>query len=276
MGKGAQGETDAIKMPASSVLDRWEFKCGMCSISYVLPFAALAHLCAVRGGPTFSASMMTVLGAIVDISFCMSVLLHRYFSHRAFHTGKRTQMAFAWLSCLAYQMGPLWWVTKHRRHHKHCDTPEDPHSWVQMGWLRAWVGWTLDPKEQGLDREFLGSLANSPELMTVERLWFLPPAALVGGLHMGLGVHPTYPLFAMLLCRLITLMFNCEYHPPSQEGKCKSVNVVRFLSEIVGESHHDDHHVFPNRAKRPGIDLAFHMFISPLILTGLAWMPPKA
>lgn len=259
-----------------SVLDRSDVKRFMCQTSYALPLLAATHLVATRGVPSLSSLLGVVISTILDTSFCMSVLLHRFFAHRAFQTSRSTQLALAWLSCLAYQLGPLWWASKHRRHHKHCDDPKDPHSWSQLGWFGAWVGWTVDIKEQPIDTEFLGSLANVPELRTVDRLWFLPPAALTAFLYAGMGMHPAFPLLSMLFCRLVTLQFNCEYHPPDPTRKCKSVNIVRFFSEIVGESHHDDHHDNPSRAQRPGRDLAYLMFIRPLCALGLAWLPCRA
>ena len=133
------------------------------------------------------------------------MLLHRFFSHRAFEVHRVTQFALAWISCLAYQQGPLWWASKHRRHHRTCDTKDDPHSWSQRGFYYAWVGWTFDPKEGHIDEEYLGSLARYPELWAVDRFNFLPPFALVYALRSWLGVHPAYPLVSMLACRLITL-----------------------------------------------------------------------
>lgn len=257
-------------------LDHPEVRRQICRASYVLPWCAVAHLVLTEGRPSLLASLSTFGFVAADTAFCMSVLLHRFFAHRAFHTSKTTQLALAWCSCLAYQMGPLWWVSKHRRHHKHCDTPVDPHSWSETTWWYAWVGWTVAPKEQHVDSEFLGSLAHQPGLMTVERLWFLPPVVLTTALKLGCGMHPAYPLFTMLACRLVTLQFNCEYHPPSHEEDkrtCKSVNMIRFLSEVVGESHHEDHHDHPARAKRPGLDLAYKAFIAPLCFAGLAWLP---
>lgn len=255
-------------------LDDPYLRSGICKVSYVLPLVAVVHLAATSGVPSLFSVFCVILGVLVDTSFCMSVLLHRFFSHRAFHTGRTAQLVLAWLSCLAYQMGPLWWASKHRRHHKYCDTPKDPHSWIHLGWLQAWVGWTWDPKECSVDYEFLGALAQFPELKTVDRLWFLPPAALVAALRMAWNVHPAYPLMTMLLCRLATLQFNCEYHPPSDAARsCKSVNIVRFFSEVVGESHHEDHHSHPARARRPGLDVAFHLFITPLVAMRIAKLP---
>tara|TARA_Y100000748_G_scaffold208623_2_gene174807 strand:+ start:63 stop:854 length:792 start_codon:yes stop_codon:yes gene_type:complete len=244
-------------------------RCALCAVSYVAPVAALAHHVATLGAPSLVGVACVCIAILVDLSLCMSVLLHRYFAHGAMRSGRYTQFVLAWVSCLAYQMGPLWWASKHRRHHKHCDTPADPHSWAQIGWVRAWVGWTLDPSEQSIDEAYVRSLAAYPELRVVEGLWFLPPTLVTWTLHAGANVHPAYPLGAMLSCRLITLLFNCEYHPPNDHRACKATDVVRFLSEIVGESYHDDHHRHPARARRPGMDVAFHVFVRPLVTFGI-------
>jgi fatty-acid desaturase len=209
-------------------------------VTYVLPLIAFGHLLATSG-PSVRGLTGILCGAIANIGLFMSVILHRFLSHRAFRTGPTTRLVLTWAGCLAYQKGPIWWASKHRRHHKFCDTPRDPHSWVQTGFLNAWVGWTVDPKEQGIDYEFLGSLNDDPRLLLVDRLQVLPPFALVWGLQRLLGVHPAYPLMAMLFSRLMTLLFNAEFHPPPPaagvEKKCHAIDVVRFLSELVGESH---------------------------------------
>ena len=63
----------------------------------------------------------------------MSVILHRYFSHVAYSANRFTTFVLGVVSCLAYQYGPMWWSGKHRRHHRYCDQPEDPHSWGIFG-----------------------------------------------------------------------------------------------------------------------------------------------
>ena len=126
------------------------------------------------------------------------------------------------------------------------------------------------------DREYLGSLADRPELEIVDRFWFLMPAVTVYSLWKFCGVHCAVPLTAMYSNMLLTLLFNVEYHRPEIEDKksaCKALDNVKFLSELVGESYHHDHHKHPSRAKRPGMDLVFYMFLKPLLLTTLAWSP---
>ncbi|MEC7298883.1 MAG: anhydro-N-acetylmuramic acid kinase, partial [Pseudomonadota bacterium] len=44
---------------------------------------------------------------------------------------------------LAMQGDPSEWVSSHRHHHKHCDTPKDPHSPYEGFWW-SHIGWVLD------------------------------------------------------------------------------------------------------------------------------------
>merc|ERR1712012_1336454 len=102
-----------------------------------------------------------------------------------------------------------------------------------------------------------------------------------------------YAAMPMLIARIVTLVFNVEYHPPdgqksslagppadtnSKNGKrqhpCLSIDVARVLADCVGESCHDDHHTNPCRAKRPSggfphHDLPYVCVIKPLLWLGL-------
>src|SRR5205085_600517 len=73
---------------------------------------------------------------------------HRYFSHRSYKTSRPFQFVLAVLGCSALQKGPLWWAAHHRAHHRHSDTPRDPHSpvlntvwWAHVGWILAAGRW---------------------------------------------------------------------------------------------------------------------------------------
>lgn len=74
---------------------------------------------------------------IARVGICMSVCLHRYAAHAAFHCGPHTSVLLGVLGCLANQGGPLWWASQHRCHHKFSDQPRDPHSPAQHGLLEA-------------------------------------------------------------------------------------------------------------------------------------------
>ena len=74
---------------------------------------------------------------------CLGITLsfHRQLSHRSFATPKWLEYALAYCGVLAVQGDPTEWVSSHRYHHLHTDTPLDPHSpyegfwWSHMGWL---------------------------------------------------------------------------------------------------------------------------------------------
>jgi hypothetical protein len=59
---------------------------------------------------------------------------------------------------------------------------------------------------------------------------------------------------------------------PSTED-CKAVDQLHPLSELVGESFHMDHHEYPRKAMRPGLDLPGRLILAPLFRLGLIWLP---
>lgn len=71
----------------------------------------------------------------------ITLSFHRQLSHRSFTTPKWLEYALAYCGVLAVQGEPIEWVSSHRYHHLHTDTPLDPHSpyegfwWSHMGWL---------------------------------------------------------------------------------------------------------------------------------------------
>jgi len=140
---------------------------------HVLPLLACCHLVATEGWPPLVYVPLSFFTMAIYIGLCMSIGLHRYFSHAAFQTSRAGQLALWMVACLAYQNGPLWWASKHRRHHKYCDTPQDPHSWTQTSFLYAWIGWAFSPAEKEIEYEYIQKLATYPELVLLEN-WPLP------------------------------------------------------------------------------------------------------
>ena len=76
---------------------------------------------------------------------CLGITLsfHRQLSHRSFSTPKWLEYALAYCGVLAVQGDPIEWVSSHRFHHLHCDTPLDPHSPYEGFWW-SHAGWLLD------------------------------------------------------------------------------------------------------------------------------------
>ncbi|WIA33252.1 hypothetical protein OEZ86_006394 [Tetradesmus obliquus] len=92
---------------------------------------------------TFSWSNLALFGFMYFITGCLGITLsfHRQLAHRSFQTPKWLEYALSYCGVLAVEGDPIEWVSAHRYHHLHCDTPLDPHSpyegfwWSHMGWL---------------------------------------------------------------------------------------------------------------------------------------------
>eukprot|EP00121_Abeoforma_whisleri_P004866 Awhi_evm1s4405 len=241
--------------------------------TFILPILMAVHLVYTQGWPPIYQLVMIPLSVMFLIGVPMSVCLHRYFSHAAFETTRAFQFVLALMSCLAYQQGPIWWASKHKRHHQYCDEVNDPHSWTQTGFAYSWFGWTMDMQESHIDKRYVPKLLEFPELVLIDRFWFLPQVLLnvVIYEYFGYSTMVCSNALPMLLCRLITLLFNVEYHPKHDPANCKAQDDHRVLAEIVGEAYHKDHHKYPQRAQRPGWDLPYHLFLNPCVKLGLIW-----
>lgn len=110
--------------------------------TYIGFMLAMHSLCLLAPA-TFSWPMVALFFGMYLITGCLGITLsfHRQLSHRSFTTPKWLEYVFAYCGVLAVQGDPLEWVSSHRYHHLHCDTPLDPHSpyegfwWSHMGWL---------------------------------------------------------------------------------------------------------------------------------------------
>jgi stearoyl-CoA desaturase (delta-9 desaturase) len=112
--------------------------------------------------------------------FAIGAGYHRYFSHRAYATGRVFQFILAFLAQSSAQKSVLWWAAKHRHHHLHSDTGEDIHSPVQSSFLYSHLGWIFARQNEGTDLAKVKDFTRYPELMWLHR-FELAPAALVAG-----------------------------------------------------------------------------------------------
>lgn len=248
---------------------------GLCIIAFISVIAFTG--CEL----TFKTVFVSFWLTFVNVGVSMSICLHRYFSHGAFSTSRSFQVVLAITSCFAGQGGPLWWASKHNRHHAHCDMPNDPHSAKRHGTLYALFGWFYSPREVGVDTAYIKRFSKFPELFIINELWFVPPSVVVLVAHRWWGLHYTvaFVTHPMFMAWIVSSWFNIEYHPANASAEpddqaCLAVDRVRLLSEFVGESYHQDHHDYPQKALRPGLDLPGRLIIQPLLRAGLIWLDP--
>jgi len=204
---------------------------------------------------------------------CVSVCLHRYFSHKGFHVHRFTQFIMGIMSCLALQGPPIWWASKHRRHHKHCDTIKDPHSPIAFSKLYAWVGWVYLGTENHIDEMYVKDLIKYPELVFLDK--FFPfinwTEQVLCWWIMGAAWSVYVSMWSGLLSQLIILHFNVTFHDNINSiGTCKAKDApTDIFVNIFGEAYHNWHHKHPTKFKRPGLDLPYWLCIKPCFRIGV-------
>ena len=124
------------------------------------------HGLALLAPATFSWPMVGLFFGSYFVTGCLGITLsyHRQLSHRSFTTPKWLEYILAYCGVLAVQGDPLEWVSSHRYHHLHCDTPLDPHSPYEGFWW-SHMGWLLDHNatlERVHDRSNASDLASQP------------------------------------------------------------------------------------------------------------------
>lgn len=113
-------------------------------LQYTL-FLGGMHILACFAPFTFSWPMLYLFLGTYFVSGCLGITLsyHRQLSHRSFQTPKWLEYTLAYCGVLAVEGDPLEWVSSHRYHHLHTDTPLDPHSPYEGFWW-SHCGWLLD------------------------------------------------------------------------------------------------------------------------------------
>lgn len=313
---GACGGRASLGLPAAALgwvnqfaeIASWENRWAVLLPHWALFFPAAGAV--AWWAPTWLECLQVFL-AWLSLASLTLTMNHRYFAHGAFKTTRGWRALFACIACLGLQYGPLWWSSKHRRHHKHCDGAGDPHSWKRTSWWHAWFGWLMSVEERHIDVAFLhpslfvdaaasgftlpafltplqtkGARVVAPELLLCDRLWFVPSTLVYLGVTLVAGVSQRAAFFYFVgpsLCLpLPILLFNVAFHPPHAtrtSGGCHALDALFDpLAILLGEAAHADHHRFPDRIQRPsplpaGFDLSYETILRPLLSLGVIWDP---
>jgi stearoyl-CoA desaturase (delta-9 desaturase) len=144
-------------------------------------FMVAMHGLALLAPATFSWPMVGLFFATYFVSGCLGITLsfHRQLSHKSFTTPKWLEYVLAYCGVLAVQGDPAEWVSSHRYHHLHCDTPLDPHSPYEGFWW-SHMGWLLDHQttlERVHDRTNATDMYNDPFYRHLEKYYGLHVAA---------------------------------------------------------------------------------------------------
>ena len=144
-----------------------------------IPFVIVHLLClaAIWSGVTWTSLAICVALYWLRI-FAIGAGYHRYFSHRAYSTGRVFQFILAFLAQTTAQKSVLWWAAKHRHHHLHSDTEHDIHSPRNKGFWYSHVGWIFVRRHAKTDLVKVADLARFHELRWLHKFEFAPVIAL--------------------------------------------------------------------------------------------------
>jgi stearoyl-CoA desaturase (Delta-9 desaturase) len=271
-----------------SALERGALHYSSC-IQFFLMHAAC--LLAIRAGVSVVA-VAVCLALYVVRMFAITAGFHRLFAHRTYRAGRVFQFLMAFTATAAYQKGPLWWASHHRRHHIHADTEDDFHSPLTRSLWRSHVGWFLTRASLATDRALVRNLVVNRDLCLLDRYYMLPPALLavamfaLGALLQhyapGLGTSGFQMLvwgffISTVLLYHGTFTVNSLAHLFGRrrfETGDNSRNNLFVALITLGEGWHNNHHYYPS-SERQGfywweIDLA-HYTLRLLAWAGIVW-----
>lgn len=227
--------------------------------------------------------------------FFVTGVYHRYFAHRTYKTSRVFQFILAFMAQTSLQKGALWWASHHRVHHRHSDTPEDPHSMKLYGFWYSHIGWIMGPEYKKTDYKLIGDFAKYPELVWLNRFHIVPPIALaltvaaIGGVVNGNGLVDMFSLTGGLSTLIVgfflstvllyhgTFSINSLMHKIGNQrynSGDESRNSLILALVTLGEGWHNNHHHYPSTVRQGffwwEIDITYYI-LKILSWFGLVW-----
>jgi len=202
---------------------------------------------------------------------------HRYFSHRTYKTSRAFQFVLAVLAMSSSQKGVLWWAARHRTHHKLSDLDGDPHD-SRRGFWYSHMGWLYD-RTESTDYGKVRDLARYPELVVLNKLWYVPPVLLGVGVWLALGWSGLLIGFFLSTAVLWhgTFTINSLSHmlgTQRYDAGDASTNNWYLALITLGEGWHNNHHFFMGSTRQGfywwEIDITYYV-IRALQAVGLVW-----
>ena len=245
-----------------------------------LPFIVL-HLSCIAAFWTGITWQATAIGVTLYWlrMFAITAGYHRYFSHRAFATGRVFQFILACLAQSTAQKSVLWWAAKHRHHHLHSDTAHDVHSPRHRGFFYSHVGWIFYRQHDLTDLVKVADFSAFPELKWLHRFEQLPGVILAlacfliggwSGLVVGF-VWSTVLLYHATFC--INSLAHVHGRKRYVTGDDSRNNwLLAFFT--MGEGWHNNHHAYQSSVRQGfrwwEIDVTFYI-LKALSFVGVVW-----
>jgi len=211
--------------------------------------------------------------------FAITAGFHRYFSHRAYKTGRGFQFVLALLGTLSIQKGVLWWAAHHRDHHKYSDLENDIHSPKQRGFWYSHLGWILSHRYNETKYDRIRDFSKYPELVWLNKNPILV-AVIFGTVMFAIGGLPWlvwgFAVSTVLLWHgTFTINSLCHVFGSTRYNTGDDSKNSLILSLItMGEGWHNNHHYYQSSANQGffwwEIDMSYYI-LKALSWVGIVW-----
>ncbi len=252
-----------------------------------IPFLSvhLACIAAIWSGVTWPA--VAIGASIYGLRmFAICGGYHRYFSHRAYSTGRFFQFILAFLAQTSAQRSVLWWAAKHRHHHLHSDTARDVHSPRHAGLLYSHVGWIFSRRHARADLVKVADFTRYPELIWLHKYELLPAALLAvlcfllagwSGLVVGFFMSTVLLYHATFSINSLAHVHGSKRYVTGDDSRNNW-----FLALLtLGEGWHNNHHAYQSSVRQGfrwwEIDVTYYV-LRTLSWLGVVWglkTPPE-
>jgi stearoyl-CoA desaturase (delta-9 desaturase) len=289
VGEGKLANRSFLIDPQGEIRARYDRIDWMRTLPFILMHAACLFVFVVGVSPV---ALIVCLALYFIRMFAITGFYHRYFSHKSFKTSRVGQFLFGVLGSSAVQRGPIWWAAHHRDHHQYSDKPEDAHSPIQHGFVRAHMSWFLSKKGFAPDLKRVRDLMSFPELRWLDRFDILVPVALAVGVFFlgvalekwapGLGTNGWQMLIwgffvSTVLCSHGTYTINSLSHVfGKQRYKTGDSSRNNWLLALItlGEGWHNNHHHYPSSTRQGfywwEVDITYYL-LKVMSWLGIIW-----
>ena len=200
-------------------------------------------------------SLTNVLISIVMyhlmFSIGVSLMMHRYWSHRSFEfRNKFLKWFFSIFALLASRGSPLAWVHIHREHHAYADTEKDPHRPSNFK-LFSFKTAKISDFKPFIVRDLLSP---HQKLLHEKYWWFAAIYPIILFVFGGFSAMYFAYIVPVVMVQLIQDLWNhfshvdCGYVNHNVTNNSK--NVSWLWPFILGEAWHNNHHFAPKNSMK--------------------------
>jgi stearoyl-CoA desaturase (delta-9 desaturase) len=202
---------------------------------------ALIIICPVVADVSWQYTLLSIFMFYVYSVLGISMMLHRYYSHKSFKLNSGVKWFFTVFAVLAGRGSPLGWVYIHRIHHATSDTEKDPHSPHNENF--KFIG--FKPTDTKFNPFIVKELL-TPAHLHIDKyylLFIIVFLLLLSILNYNLVIYMwAIPVFIVSISQT---MFNYFCHMNGYrnfETKDRSTNNVYLWPFILGDAWHNNHH----------------------------------